>query len=68
VGIGAKEAGNLIRFVNDGATLNLKGFFAYYGKQKRDAVLYRAIQDISPGDELIVSYGEQCWRNKTKKP
>ncbi len=59
VSVDAKEAGGISRFMNHSCEPNARFVERRY---RRDVVvMVIAQQDIQPGDEISVSYGEEVW-------
>ena len=59
--VDAMHQGNLLRFVNDADPLNL-----VTKKDQGGNILYYAIRDIYPGEELFVDYGPNYWKFRNR--
>ena len=51
---------NWVRFVNDGENQNCECRSGNY------SIMLYSLKDILPGEELLYSYGEEYWTNRTK--
>jgi SET domain-containing protein len=55
--IDAEKAGNWTRFINSSCKPNVKPWAHTIGK--RHVILFQALKDIGPGEELLFNYGRK---------
>jgi hypothetical protein len=62
IGLDGREAGNMLRFINDGKNLNIRMVSVAWNN--RWYTIYSASKDIHVGEELMVSYGSGYWEER----
>ena len=62
--INAEKAGNLSRFVNHSCQSNIIAEKVFIGQSNVIHVVFHAVKNIPPGEELTVDYGDTFWLRK----